>query len=204
MRFLLLSLMMLAPCAWSQSFGQAPQFSYERATLDTEMIETCIQPLIEGRERDLKNLVRDIGRACVGKAASKCLDESDVSSNGIYDNISYMNCIGMESNYWGWRLERSIEGLKVWSQERSPNSDDENAPINALNAMVETWSSYVIARCRFAAAKAFGGREGGIHRAACGMRETAEFAREMEFGLRAKCGSQHTARFDRICNEVPF
>lgn len=168
-----------------------------RWVLDPQLIGDCVSSVRYGPEVKT-NAYKD----CVGLGAAECLENSDISGEGLYDRPSYGACIELERTYWEWRLGRTIAALSgEFSDEEWREHLVKNVP--ELEAMVAVWRAFADVRCSYAS-RSYGigasrGREGDIVVWSCKNRQTAAFALDLEAQLRGYCASQTAVIYGTAC-----
>ncbi len=200
MRFLVALLLVAPRCGFAGLFDTPPEFNSGVWSIDAQDISDCVEETWEASPshfeyKALKN--------CVGLAAQRCLDDSDVGDDGIYDRRSYLACSGLEARYWEWRLSVVVDGL---SGGWSPPAQDTEFFMQAadLQVTVILWRAFREARCTFASSS-YGkgssrGREGDIVEGSCVAHEAAAFALDMEAQLRSVCATQKGERYGDVCD----
>ncbi|WP_411890007.1 lysozyme inhibitor LprI family protein [Yoonia sp. SDW83-1] len=175
------------------------EFARDRLSVDAQALSDCVTKVGSGR---LETFAENARNQCIGIGVDGCLRNQDASVDGIYDRPTYLGCIGLERRYWGWRMDRVIDGLSGASLSQDQRQFL-NRTVPELDAMVAAWRAYVDIRCSYETSQydtgPSRGREGDIVEWSCLNTQTARFALDLEFRLRAHCSSRLQPHYGPAC-----
>ncbi len=180
----------------AHAFGVGPDFTHNSYAIDGPQISACVDGVGQQFSPDF---VKDAEAACSGLGFESCTHDGMPIA---FSRLSAITCFALERDYWEWRLQRVVSHL---SGEHAPAEHvafhGRTAP--ELDALARTWRAYMETKCSYFTSE-YGvgsqrGREGDIVKSDCTRQETARFALEMEFRLRAQCDGPRRVFYGTVC-----